>query len=77
VAVTLEERNEALAEQVAEMALTARGLKKSLAFKEHIIASLKLDRTHEEAAVVAFLRGARLDELAEAILRGEHRREEP
>jgi hypothetical protein len=30
----------------------------------------------ERAAVVAFLRGARLDELAEAIERGEHRREQ-
>jgi hypothetical protein len=30
----------------------------------------------ERAAVVAFLRGARLDELVEAIERGEHRREE-
>jgi len=75
--VTLEERNEALAAQIAEMALTIKDLKKSLAFKEHIIASLKLDRTLEEKAVVAFLRGARLDELAEAILRGDHRKENP
>ena len=30
----------------------------------------------ERAAIAAFLRGARLDELAEAIERGEHRREE-
>ena len=30
----------------------------------------------ERAAVVAFVRGARLDELADAIERGEHRREE-
>lgn len=30
----------------------------------------------ERAAVVAFVRGARLDELAYAIERGEHRREE-
>lgn len=75
--MTLEERNEALAAQIAEMALTIKDLKKSLAFKEHIIASLKLDRTLEEKAVVAFLRGARLDELAEAILRGDHRKENP
>jgi hypothetical protein len=54
----LEERNEALAEQVAEMALTIKDLKKSLKFKEHIIASLKLD-------------------LAEAVMRGEHRKETP
>jgi len=56
--MTLEERNEALAEQVAEMALTIKDLKKSLKFKGLIIESLKFD-------------------LAEAILRGEHRREEP
>jgi len=30
----------------------------------------------ERAAVVTFVRGARLDELADAIERGEHRREE-
>jgi ethanolamine utilization cobalamin adenosyltransferase len=77
VAVTLEERNEALAAQVAEMALTIKDLKKSLKFDRHIIESLKLDRTLEEKAVVTFLRGARLDELAEAILRGDHRKENP
>ncbi len=33
-------------------------------------------RDDERAAVVAFVRGARLDELADAIERGEHRREE-
>jgi hypothetical protein len=33
-------------------------------------------RDAERAAVVAFVRGARLDELADAIERGEHRREE-
>ena len=89
--MTLEERNEALAEQVAEMALTARALKKSLAFKEHIIASLKLDRTHEEAAVVAYLRDCAhrdayrnhnrnraeaLWDAANIVESGEHRREE-
>ncbi len=77
MAVTLEERNEALAAQIAEMALTIKDLKKSQKFDRHIIESLKLDRTLEEKAVVAFLRGARLDELAEAILRGDHRREGP
>lgn len=75
--MTLEERNEALAAQVAEMALTIKDLKKSLKFDRHIIESLKLDRTLEEKAVVTFLRGARLDELAEAILRGDHRKENP
>jgi len=75
VAVTLEERNEALAVQIAEMALTIKDLKKSQKFDRHIIESLKLDRTLEEKAVVAFLRGARLNEVAEAILRGEHRKE--
>jgi len=75
--MTLEERNEALAEQVAEMALTVRALKKSLKFKELIIESLKFDLKTEQTDVAEFLRGARLDELAEAILRGEHRREEP
>lgn len=75
--MTLEERNEALAAQIAEMALTIKDLKKSLAFKEHIIASLKLDLATEQSGVVAFLRGARLDELAEAIMRGEHRKENP
>ncbi len=39
-----------------------------------LIAELREARG-ERAAVVAFLRGARLDELAEAIQRGEHRRE--
>lgn len=33
-------------------------------------------RDEERAAVVTFLRGDRLDELADAIERGEHRREE-
>jgi hypothetical protein len=75
--MTLEERNEALAEQVAEMALTIKDLKKSLKFKELIIESLKFDLKTEQTDVAEFLRGARLDELAEAILRGEHRREEP
>jgi hypothetical protein len=75
--MTLEERNEALAEQVAEMALTIKDLKKSLRFKELIIESLKFDLKTEQTDVAEFLRGARLDELAEAILRGEHRREEP
>jgi len=75
--VTLEERNEALAAQIAEMALTIKDLKKSLKFKELIIESLKFDLATEEKAVVAFLRGAQLDELAEAILRGDHRREGP
>ena len=73
--MTLEERNEALAAQIAEMALTIKDLKKSQKFDRHIIESLKLDRTLEEKAVVTFLRGARLDELAEAILRGDHRKE--
>jgi uncharacterized coiled-coil protein SlyX len=41
--MTLEERNEALAEQVAEMALMIKDLKKSLKFKELIIESLKFD----------------------------------
>jgi hypothetical protein len=75
--MTLEERNEALAEQVAEMALTVRALKKSLKFKELIIESLKFDLKTEQTDVAEFLRGARLDELAEAVMRGEHRREEP
>lgn len=75
--MTLEERNEALAAQIAEMALTIKDLKKSLAFKEHIIESLKLDRSHEEACVVTFLSGAGRDELAEAIMRGDHRKESP
>ena len=73
--MTLEERNEALAAQIAEMALTIKDLKKSLKFKELIIESLKFDLATEEKAVVAFLCGARLDELAEAILRGDHRKE--
>ena len=34
------------------------------------------ERAAERAAVVAFVRGARLDELADAIERGEHRRKE-
>jgi hypothetical protein len=34
------------------------------------------ERAAERAAVVAFVRGARLDELADAIERGDHRREE-
>ena len=75
--MTLEERNEALAEQVAEMALTIKDLKKSLRFKELIIESLKFDLKTEQTDVAEFLRGARLDELAEAVMRGEHRREEP
>jgi hypothetical protein len=75
--MTLEERNEALAEQVAEMALTIKDLKKSLKFKELIIESLKFDLKTEQTDVAEFLRGARLDELAEAVMRGEHRREEP
>ena len=73
--MTLEERNEALAAQIAEMALTIKDLKKSQKFKELIIESLKFDLATEEKAVVTFLRGARLDELAEAILRGDHRKE--
>ena len=73
--MTLEERNEALAEQVAEMALTIKDLKKSLKFKELIIESLKFDLKTEQTDVAEFLRGARLDELAEAILRGEHLKE--
>jgi len=48
VAVTLEERNEALAAQIAEMALTIKDLKKSLKFKELIIESLKFDLAAEE-----------------------------
>jgi hypothetical protein len=75
--MTLEERNEALAEQVAEMALTIKDLKKSLKFKELIIESLKFDLVTEQTGAVAFLRGARMDELADAFTRGEHRREEP
>lgn len=35
------------------------------------------DAREERAAVVAFVRGARLDELADAIERGEHRRDKP
>lgn len=34
------------------------------------------DARRERAAVVAFVRGARLDDFADAIERGEHRREE-
>ena len=75
--MTLEERNEALAEQVAEMALTIKDLKKSLKFKELIIESLKFDLKTEQTDVAEFLRGARLDELAEAVMRGEHRKENP
>ena len=56
--MTLEERNEALAVQIAEMALTIKDLKKSQKFDRHIIESLKLDRSRaeERAAVVAWLR---------------------
>jgi len=75
--MTLEERNEALAEQVAEMALTIKDLKKSLKFKELIIESLKFDLKTEQTDIAEFLRGARLDELAEAVMRGEHRKENP
>jgi hypothetical protein len=75
--MTLEERNEALAEQVAEMALTIKDFKKSLKFKELIIESLKFDLKTEQTGVAEFLRGARLGELAEAILRGEHLKENP
>lgn len=80
--MTLEERNEALAAQIAEMALTIKDLKKSLKFKELIIESLKLDRSRaeERAAVVAYLLapGTSCDNaaLAEAIMRGDHCREE-
>jgi hypothetical protein len=81
VAVTLEERNEALAAQIAEMALTIKDLKKSLKFKELIIESLKFDLATEEKAVVAYLLapGTSCDNaaLAEAILRGDHRKENP
>ena len=41
-----------------------------------LIAELREARG-ERAAVVAFVRGARLDDLADAIERGEHRREGP
>jgi hypothetical protein len=79
VAVTLEERNEALAAQIAEMALTIKDLKKSLKFKELIIESLKFDLAAEEKAVVAYLlapgTGCDNAALAEAILRGDHRKE--
>jgi hypothetical protein len=40
-----------------------------------LIAELREARG-ERAAVVTFVRGARLDDLADAIQRGEHRREE-
>ena len=77
--MTLEERNEALAAQIAEMALTIKDLKKSQKFDRHIIESLKLDRTLEEKAVVAYLLapGTSCDNavLAKAILRGDHRKE--
>lgn len=42
---------------------------------KELIAELREARG-ERAAVVAFMRGARLEELADAIERGEHRREE-
>jgi hypothetical protein len=42
---------------------------------KELIAELREARG-ERAAVVTFVRGARLDELADAIERGEHRREE-
>jgi hypothetical protein len=81
VAVTLEERNEALAAQIAEMALTIKDLKKSLKFKELIIESLKFDLATEQSGVAAYLLapGASCDNavLAEAILRGDHRKENP
>lgn len=73
--MTLEERNEALAAQIAEMALTIKDLKKSLKFKELIIESLKFDLATEQSGVAEFLRGARLNELAEAVMRGDHRKE--
>lgn len=57
--MTLEERNEALAEQVAEMALTIKDLKKSLKFKELIIESLKFDLKTEQTGAAEILRGAR------------------
>jgi len=43
---------------------------------KELIAELREARG-ERAAVVAFVRGARLDELADAIEGGEHRREGP
>lgn len=80
--MTLEERNEALAAQIAEMALTIKDLKKAQKFDRLIIESLKLDRSRaeERAAVVAYLlapgTGCDNAALAEAIMRGDHCREE-
>ena len=85
--MTLEERNEALAAQIAEMALTIKDLKKSQKFDRHIIESLKLDRSRaeERAAVVAWLRdeatkpfdnAVALFVAAKKIERGDHCREE-
>ena len=41
-----------------------------------VLEQIKDDLKQERAAVVAFVRGARLDELAAAIERGEHREPE-
>lgn len=84
--MTLEERNEALAAQIAEMALTIKDLKKSLKFKELIIESLKFDLATEQSDVAAWLRSeaakpfegaAALFVAAKKIERGDHRKENP
>ena len=58
-----------LREEVAMLQQEAR-------IRKNICDGLASEADAERAAVIDFVRGARLDELADAIERGEHRREE-
>jgi hypothetical protein len=61
---------------IADLGVQVARLTHQVAFRDMIIKELKHEIKTERAAVVAFVRGARLDELADAIECGEHRREE-
>ena len=61
---------------IADLGVQVARLTHQVTFRDMIIKELKHEVKTERAAVVAFVRGARLDELADAIERGEHRRGE-
>lgn len=74
--MTGEETLSVEARLIADLGVQVARLTNQVKFREMIIRELKYEVKMERTDAVAFVRGARLDELADAIECGEHRREE-
>ena len=73
--MTGEETLSVEARLIADLGVQVARLTQQVVFRDMIIKELKHEVEAERADAAAFVRGARLDELADAIERGEHRKE--